>query len=86
MVNIVSENMNNGNDIDSKMNENEECSKTTEQSEGKKKYINILALTHTIIIFDILNVQFCYYISIEDDNTITSKSIQHQPKENGKKK
>ena len=28
--------MNNDNDIDSKMNENEECSKTTEKSEGKK--------------------------------------------------
>ena len=28
--------MNDGNDIDSKMNENEECSKTTEKSEGKK--------------------------------------------------
>ena len=28
--------MNNGNDIDSKMNENEECLKTTEKSEGKK--------------------------------------------------
>ena len=36
MVYIVSENMNNGNDIDSKINKNEECSKTTEQSEGKK--------------------------------------------------
>ena len=28
--------MNDGNDIDSEMNENEECSKTTEKSEGKK--------------------------------------------------
>lgn len=36
MVYIVSENMNDGNDIDTEMNENEECLKTTEQSEGKK--------------------------------------------------
>ena len=36
MVYIVSENINEDNDIDSEMNENEECLKTTEKSEGKK--------------------------------------------------